>query len=418
MHKFAHLADCHLGANKEPVLQKLEMNAFKTALDKCIEEEVDFIIISGDLFHVNIPDMKVTNEAVKKMKEVRDRGIPIYVIYGSHDYSPNETSMVDVLDSAGLIKKIVKVEEKEGGLKLEFFTDPKTSAKLAGISARKAGLEKNYFEILDRESLEKENGFKIFVFHSAITELKPEYLAEMESIPVSLLPRGFDYYAGGHIHQHANIRLPGYERIVYPGPLFAGYPRDLELSAKGEKRGFYIISFDEKVRDIKFVDISFYDSLYVEYDASNKNSIQAQKELLDKLRKIDVGNKLVVLRIKGELSGGKTSDISSTEIRNLLLQKGAIYVSINRYGLTSKEYAMVKVVGEDIPAIESKLFTENIGAVKVSNETLKGERGVRLATELLKVLRREPKPNEAKKDYEEQIRRDALEMLQLKEVSG
>lgn len=417
MHKFAHLADCHLGANREPVLQSLELTAFKSTLDKCMKESVDFIVISGDLFHVNIPDMGVANEAVKKMKEVRDSGIPIYVIYGSHDYSPNETSMVDVLDSAGLIKKIVKGSVEEDRLRLEFFIDPKTGAKLTGISARKIGLEKSYFEILDRESLENETGFKIFAFHSAITELKPEYLVGMESIPVSFLPKGFDYYAGGHIHQHIENTLPGYERIVYPGPIFAGYPRDFELSAKGEKRGFYIVSFDEKVRRVEFVEIPVCDSVYIEYDASNKNSTQAQKEILEKLQKVNVENKLVVLKIRGELSGGRTSDISLTQLRNVLIQKGAIYVSINRYGLTSKEYAMVRVMGEDVSTIERKLFIENIGTVKVSNEVLRGEKGASLAIDLLKVLRQEQKLNEAKKDYEERIRRDALEVLQLKEAS-
>jgi len=62
MYKFAHIADCHLGANREPVLQKLELAAFKNTFDKCVEKKVDFIIISGDLFHVNIPDMGVVND--------------------------------------------------------------------------------------------------------------------------------------------------------------------------------------------------------------------------------------------------------------------------------------------------------------------------------------------------------------------
>ena len=415
MYKFAHIADCHLGANREPVLQKLELAAFKNAFDKCVEKKVDFIIISGDLFHVNIPDMCVVNESVKKMKEVRDSGIQIYIIYDSHDFSPNETSMVDVLDSAGLVKKIVKGRVEEDKLKLEFSVDPKTGAKLAGMSARKMGLEKNYFEILDREGLESETGFKIFAFHSALTELKPEYLAGMESIPVSLLPKGFDYYAGGHVHQRTENNLSGYERIVYPGPIFAGYPRDFEVSAKGEKRGFYIVSFDDKVNEVEFVEVSVCDSIYIEYDVSYKNSTQAQKELLERLQSADVENKLVVLKIKGELSGGKTSDISSGQLRNVLIENGAIYVSINRYGFTSKEYAMVKVMGEDMPTIEKTLFSENIGAVKVTNEGLKGEKGVHLATGLLKVVRQEQKFNEAKKDYEEHVRRDALDVLQLKE---
>ncbi len=409
MHKFAHLADCHIGANREPVLQELELKAFKEAIDLCIREKVNFVLIAGDLFHSNIPDMSVTNEAVKKMRELRDNNIPIYVIYGSHDYSPNETSIVDILNSAGLITKIVKGKIVENKLKLTVFRDPETDAKLVGISARKLGLEKSYFEILDRETLEMESGFKIFAFHSAVSEVKPGFLTRMESIPASYLPKGFDYYAGGHIHQHLEGEIPEYKSIVYPGPLFAGYPRDLENTAKGEARGFYIVSFDDEgVKEVKFHPIEIYNSIYHEFDVSNKNSMQAKKQIMERLDTLDVKEKVVVLRIAGELSGGKTSDISMSEIRTLLTEKGAIFVSINRYGLTSKEYAAIKAVGEDIPAIEKRLFQENIGAVKVENSKLKGEEGVRLATELLRTLRQEQKLNETKKDYTERILDQAI----------
>ncbi|HVP15773.1 MAG TPA: exonuclease SbcCD subunit D [candidate division Zixibacteria bacterium] len=413
MFKFAHLADCHVGANKGPVLEKLELAAFNKAMDICIKENVDFVLISGDLFHANLPDMYVANEAVKKMKEVKDAGIPFYVIYGSHDYSPNGTSIIDILDSTGLIKKVVRGEDVDGKLRLGVFTDPKTRAKLVGISGRKAGLEKNYFEILDREWLEKEQGFKIFAFHSAISELKPEFLAQMESTPVSLLPKGFDYYASGHVHKRTESGFAGYERVVFPGALFGGYSRDLEDSAKGEKRGFYIVSFDDKVEDVKFMEVSVCDFEYFEYDVSDKNSMQAMKDLLDKLSKTEAKNKIAVVKIKGELSGGKTSDISSGEIRDLLKENGALDVIINRYGLTSRDYASVKVVGEDVPTIENKLLRENIGAVKVSLEELKADKGAKLAQDLLKVLRQEQKLNETKKDYVERIQKHALEALGL-----
>ncbi|MGC9014336.1 MAG: metallophosphoesterase family protein [Thermoproteota archaeon] len=416
MYKFAHISDCHIGANREPALESLELTAFSKALDTCIREKVDFILITGDLFHANIPDIRVANEAVRKMKEVRDEGIPIYVIYGSHDYSPNQTSMVDVLDSAGLIKKIVKGKVIEGKLKLEFFEDPKTKAKLTGISARKVGLEKNYFEILDRETLEKEKGFKIFAFHSALSELKPEFLAEMEAIPLSFLPKGFNYYAGGHIHQYCEASFPGYERIAYPGTLFAGYPRDFEQSAKGVKRGFIIVHFGDKVEEVKFHEVSVCNYTYFEYDVTNKNSIQARTDLLEKLNKIDVHGKLVMVKIKGELSGGKTSDISASEIRTMLIERGAIHVILNRYALTSKEYVAVKVMGEDIQTIENKLLRENIGIVKVSNEELKGEKGTKLASDLLRILRQEQKLSESKKDYMERIQKMAVEILGLEEV--
>jgi hypothetical protein len=413
MFKFAHLADCHIGANRGPVLEKLELAAFNKAMDICMQERVDFVLISGDLFHANLPDMYVANEAVKKMKEVKDAGIPVYVIYGSHDYSPNGTSIIDILDSTGLIKKVVKGEDVDGKLRLGVFTDAKTGAKLVGISGRKAGLERNYFEILDRECLEKEQGFKIFAFHSAISELKPEFLAQMDSIPASLLPKGFDYYASGHVHKRTESGFAGHERVVFPGALFGGYSRDLEDSAKGEKRGFYVVSFDEKVEEVKFMEVSVCDFGYFEYDVSDRNSMQAKKDLMEKLSKIEAENKIAVVKIKGELSGGKTSDISSGEIRDLMKENGALDVIINRYGLTSKDYASVKVVGEDVPAIENRLLRENIGAVKVSIEELKADKGAKLAQELLKVLRQEQKLNETKKDYMERIQKHALNTLGL-----
>jgi hypothetical protein len=413
MFKFAHIADCHIGANRDPTLEKLELAAFSKAMEICINEKVDFVLISGDLFHANLPDMHVANAAVKKMKEVKDADIPIYVIYGSHDYSPNDTSIIDILESTGLIKRIVKGEDVDGKLRLEVFTDPRTKAKLVGLSGRKAGLEKNYYEILDREYLETQPGFKIFAFHSAVSELKPEFLAQMESIPVSLLPKGFDYYASGHIHRRTESGFPGHERIVFPGALFAGYSRDLEDSARGEKRGFYLVSFDDKVEDVRFMEVPVCEFEYLEYDASDKNVLQAKKDLLDKLGKIMAENKVVVVKIKGELAGGKTSEISSSEIRDLLKDNGALDVIINRYGLTSKEYAAVKVAGEDSSAIEARLLRENIGAIKVSVEELKADRGAKLAEDLLKILRQGQKVNETKKDYEERVQKHAWGMLGL-----
>jgi len=411
--KFAHLADCHIGANRDPVLEKLELAAFSKAMETCVEERVDFVLIAGDLFHANLPDMHVANEAVKKMKEVKDAGIPIYVIYGSHDYSPNATSIIDILGSTGLIKKVVKGEVVDGKLRLEVFVDPKTKAKLVGISGRKAGLEKNYFEILDREHLEAEEGFKIFAFHSAVSELKPEILAQMESVPVSLLPKGFNYYASGHVHQRTESGFPGYERVVFPGTLFAGYPRDLEDTAKGEERGFYIVYFDDIVEDVRFIEVSVCGFEYFEYDVTDKNSVQARKALLDKLSKIEVQDKIAVVKIKGTLSGGKTSEVSSSEIRDLLKDKGALEVIVNRYGLTSKDYTPVTVKGEDVPAVESRLLRENIGAVKVSAEELKADKGAKLAQELLKILRQEQRVNETKKDYEERVQKHAWASLGL-----
>ena len=238
MSKFAHMSDIHLGAHREPALRDLERKCFAEAMDMCVREAVDFLLISGDLFHVGIPDLGVVNDAVKKMRELREAKIPIYAIYGSHDYTPTGTSVIDILHTAGILTNIMRASMENGLLRLKMFTDPETGAKLTGIAARKVGLESKYYEILDRESLEKEVGFKVFAFHSGLTQFKPEYLSEMETIDVGNLPKGFDYYAGGHIHVRGEYHLPGYQRIVFPGPLFTGYgASDLEATARGSGGG-------------------------------------------------------------------------------------------------------------------------------------------------------------------------------------
>jgi ABC-type enterochelin transport system ATPase subunit len=73
-------------------------------------------------------------------------------------------------------------------------------------------------------------------------------------------------------------------------------------------------------------------------------------------------------------------------------------------------------MGEDIQTIENKLLRENIGKVKVSNEELKGEKGAKLASDFLRILRQEQKLSESKKDYTERIQRMAIEILGLEEV--
>ncbi len=95
---------------------------------------------------------------------------------------------------------------------------------------------------------------------------------------------------------------------------------------------------------------------------------------------------------------------------------GAISAYVNRHGLTSKEFAAIKAAGEDVETIESRLLKENIGAVKVSENSLKGEDGAKLAMTLLKVLRRATKAGESKQSYEEHMKEQAIETLGLSEV--
>ena len=145
--------------------------------------------------------------------------------------------MLDVLENAGLCINVAKGEIVSEKLKLNFTVDKKTGVKITGIIGKKGGLEKSYYEDLLREELEKEEGYKIFMFHSLLSELKPKEFEKVDSQPLSLLPKNFNYYAGGHPHFVFAKEIEGYGLIAYPGPLFPNNFAELE---KLERGGFYI----------------------------------------------------------------------------------------------------------------------------------------------------------------------------------
>ena len=170
------------------------------------------------------------------------------------------------------------------------------------------------------------------------------------------------------------------------------------------------------MRDIEFVETRLIDGIYREFNVSGRSASEARTELSEEISKLDVCNKMVVLKIKGELAGGKTVDIDFPGLRDLLNENGATSININRFGLTSKEYDSIKVRGEDRSVIAERLFKENIGTVKVNVAALQNASGVALSLDLFKSLTRVKGGTETKADYEQRAREDALDILSLKEA--
>ena len=163
--KYAHLADLHLGSWREQKMRDLSTKAFLTAMDDCIQQKVDFILFAGDIFNTSLPSLDTLTIVTKKLKELTEKKIPLYVIAGSHDYSPSGKTMIDVLEHAGLLVNVCKgsVDPHTQQLHLRFTFDPKTKTKITGILGRKGQLDRHYYQNLYLPSLEQEPGYKIFI---------------------------------------------------------------------------------------------------------------------------------------------------------------------------------------------------------------------------------------------------------------
>ena len=416
--KFAHLSDVHLGFQKQESLQKIEQQVFEKILDECISRKVDFILIPGDLFHVNIPEMRVQKFAFAKFRAVHDAGIPIYVVYGSHDFSPVSNSVIDLLAEVGYITKVTDATSHEDGqISLKCLVDPKTGAKITGLSGLKVGKDREWYEKLDRESLEAESGFKIFLFHGGISDMKTDSGMDGDQMPLSLLPQGFSYYAGGHMHKFNHQSFDGYSNVVYPGTPFAGYHADLEDNANGQKRGFVLVEFEDTVKSVDFVEIENTEYEVIEVDANNRKAESVNKELAEKTADIDVANKVVIIKIQGELMAGKTADVDVSIVRDNLNNKDALVVNVSKNQLTSKEYSITEAKGSNKEEIETNVFSENIGQLKFDYPELLNESGIKLSSKLLQELGQSKLENEKNNEYIPRIRDSALALLGLDDDS-
>ncbi len=409
--RFAHLSDIHLGFQKHEALQKIEQQVFENAMDQCVNRKVDFILIPGDLFHVNIPEMRVQKFAFAKFRQIYDAKIPVYVVYGSHDFSPVSNSVIDLLAEVGYIIKVTRATSLDDGrIKLDFLIDKKTGVKIAGLSGLKVGKDREYYEKLDRESLEAESGFKIFLFHGGISEMKTESGMDGENMPLSLLPRNFDYYAGGHMHKFNSQKFDDYPRVVYPGALFAGYHNDLEDNARGQKRGFVLVEFEDKIKSVEFVEIQNTQYKMIQVNAENRMAESVNKELQDKIRGIDPTQQVIIIKVNGELTSGKTADVDISAIRDELNQKGALVVNIKNQ-MTSKEYSITEAKGANKEEIENNVFSENIGQLRFEQKNLIGNQGLKKAKKLLAGFIQQKLENEKTADYTARIKENAFGIL-------
>ena len=400
--KFAHLADCHIGSWRDPKLKDISTVAFQKAIDKCMEENVDFILISGDLFNTSLPRIDNLKTVVGTFKQLKEKNIQVYIIPGSHDYSPSGKTMLDVLENAGLFINVVKGEEIDGKLKLNFTIDKKTGAKITGMLGKRYSLEKEYYKNLILDNLENEDGYKIFMFHSGIDELKPEDMQNIITQPLSLLPKNFNYYAGGHVHIVKDTKIEGYGTIAYPGPLFPNSFSELE---KLETGGFYIIE-DDKLR---WEPIKVYNIHKIILNCDGKNPEQIYDEIINGIKDKEFINTIFLIRLHGSLASGKPYDIDCKDIFQKLYDKSAYFVMKNTNALTTKEFEEIKIDTKSTEDAEAAIIKEHLGQIKLKDMNIEKEEG--LIKDLMKLLSTEKQEGETNPDFEKRVKDEVSKVL-------
>ena len=344
MVKFAHMADVHLGGWKFPEMQDLNFKSFQKAIEISIKEEVEFLLIAGDLFDTAYPPIEILKETFAEFRKLKEFGIPCFLISGSHDYSVSGKTFLEVLEKSGFCKNI-SIFEDDGKtllLKPTFFQD----VIFYGYPGKKTGLD---VADLKRVKLQEVSGkFKILMLHTTIDKVLgtlgnlPIDFVEADSLPET------DYCALGHIH----VKMQ-YKNFVYPGPVFPNNFAELENLGFGSFC-IYDSNAEQKLRSIE-LKIKQIEKIEIEI----QDSAGATEKIISEMDKRNIEDKIILLRISGEISG-KNSDIKFSRIDEFAKQKKAYFLLKNTHNLKTKEVEIESEIenSENVEEETIKLFSQ------------------------------------------------------------
>ncbi len=235
---FVHVADLHLGyAQYNLDARRQDFNrTFGEIVEKTLGLEPDFMIIAGDIFQHARPSNIILENAITNFRRLKDAGIPVLAVDGSHDSAPNVITgtILTPLDSAGLVHYLPR--HKGASWRNEscyVYGIPNFRTRRRTEDSLPAFMEHNKPE--PDPSL-----FNIFVFHMALDlpSVKPPQM-EAEARP-ELIPEGFNYYAGGHIHKPYEMPFKN-GLLVYSGCTETVSYEDAEV-----EKGFYHVEVNQK----------------------------------------------------------------------------------------------------------------------------------------------------------------------------
>lgn len=342
--KFIHFADSHIGAwSSVPELQELGILSLEKVCKEAVSQKVDFVIIAGDLFDSPFVSFGLVGRALDALMKLKSANIPIYLIYGSHDVSTLGESILDLLEKAGIVINVGKYKNED---KKPIFTkDIKTGANIIGIEGRRRGLDKFLFN----KDLKPQIGYSIFVFHNLISEILGQDFPFIDGITLDQLPRGFNYYAGGHIHTTKIVDYSdkGFGVIVYPGPLF---PANIDELSKLKSGSYVLVDTSKNENQVELHKIKLKDVL--------KIKIKVEQEIEPQVLKYvdDIRDKIVILALNGKASGKK---IEIVEYINFIKNFEPYCVLIDNKVVDSDEIKVdYQQSGEKIEEIENKVVQE------------------------------------------------------------
>ena len=218
--RFLHAADIHL----DSPLRGLDLGdsaiadrvraapraAFRNLVRYAIEEQIDFLVIAGDLYDGDWKDFRTGLFFVEQMGHLNAAGVPVFVLYGNHDAKSEITRKLTLPDNVRVFSSYhpqsYPLEELDVVLHGRSFPNRAVPENLA----------RSYPDPV-------EGAFNIGVLHTSLAG-HADHDTYAPCTREDLVAKGYDYWALGHIHTREVL----HERpwIAFSGNLQGRHPRE------------------------------------------------------------------------------------------------------------------------------------------------------------------------------------------------
>ena len=242
--RFIHTADLHLDSPLRGLacypdapaerLRTATRDAFDQLVTRAIAEQIDCMVIAGDVYDGDWKDFNTGLYFVRQMGRLRQAGIPVFLLYGNHDAESEMTRTLELPDNVRVFPS----------RKAETFRLEAEKVALHGRSFRVAATTENLVPSYPEPI---PGWLNIGVLHTAI-EGHSEHARYAPCSVAELQAKGYQYWALGHVHQPRIVR--GDVTIAYPGNLQGRHVRE-----SGARGALLVSAVDGLIKEVDRLEV-------------------------------------------------------------------------------------------------------------------------------------------------------------------
>lgn len=348
MIKMLHLADLHIGMENYGRVDPAtglhsRLKDYLDRLDEAIAfglgEQVDIVLIAGDVYKNRTPNPTHQREFAKRVNRLRREGLPVYILVGNHDVSPaaGRAHAIEIFDTLALEGVIIAdrprvdvVETKSGPVQIVAMPWVTRHGLMTKEELARASMLDVEMMLLSRveqflhvkaEALDPDIP-AVLTLHGTIDGAtvgieRQIMLGRDMVLPKSVvaLPN-IDYVALGHIHKHQI--LANHPPVVYSGSI-----ERIDFGEEHEDKGCVLVELEKGETRWRFHTLAARPFVTISVDVRNTSEPQAR--VADAISKHKLED--AVVRVLVEASPEQAAQLRTSEIQQLLDEAKAFHVA-------------------------------------------------------------------------------------------